>query len=105
MYVQMVGKVRSNDCGSTYKWLRGYVCLCDRNLSEFIGTYRSLSELIGVYQNLSEFIRTYQSLSGRIGGVGGSAWCSRRQRVVGWAAERGGVGGSVWWSGRQCVVQ
>ena len=24
MYVQMVGKVRSNDCGSTYKWLRGY---------------------------------------------------------------------------------
>ena len=81
----MVGKVRSNDCGSTYKWLKGYVCLCDRNLSEFI--------------------RTYQSLSGRIGGVGGSAWCSRRQRVVGWAAACGLVGGSVWWSGRQCVVQ
>ena len=71
MYVQMVEKVRSNDCGSTYKWLRGYVCLCDRNLSEFI--------------------RTYQSLSGRIGGVGGSAWCSRWQRVVGWAAVRGAV--------------
>lgn len=54
MYVQMVVEVGSNDCGSTYKWLRGFVCLCDRNSSEFI--------------------RTYQSLSGRIGTVGGGAW-------------------------------
>ena len=84
MYVQMVGKVRSNDCGSTYKWLRGYVCLCDRNLSEFI--------------------RTYQSLSGRIGGVGGSAWWGRWQCVVWQAVVCVVAGGGAWWGWWQRVV-